>query len=495
MKNVLEYLEQSESKYAEKKAIALKDKSYNYAELVKLSKGVGASIKACNVIDSPIGVFAYSDILTLPMFLGTLYSANYYVPIDPNLPVEKMKSIFDDARFCVILATDADKPIIESLGFHGTILTIDDIRTDVDIEIPETKDDTPIYMVYTSGSTGKPKGVLKSHSAVIHYIETYVSTFDFDENEIIGNQTPFFFDASAKDIYLMLKLGCTLEILPSTIFSLPPELIGYLNEKKVTVASWVPTVISIVAQLNPFSMIKPTTLKKIFFVGEIMPMKHLNKWREALPDIQYVNLYGSSEMAGVCCYYEVGPGFDGDILPIGKPFGNTKIYLVSDGKVISESGKVGEIHIVSNSLALEYFHDAEKTNNCFFEIDFGNGKERCFKSGDLAKYDEDGNLVFVARIDYQIKHMGHRIELGEIEAIADRFDDIARCCCLYNKTKNKIVLFCELTDGSTLSGKEIRSALRVKLSNYMLPNKVVVMQKLPINSNGKLNRQELEKLL
>jgi non-ribosomal peptide synthetase component F len=351
-------------------------------------------------------------------------------------------------------------------------------------------------MVYTSGSTGKPKGVLKSHKAVITYIESFCRTFDFSPNEVIGNQTPFFFDASAKDIYLMLKLGCRMEILPPQLFSLPPELIDYLNDKKVTFASWVPTVISLVAQLNPFSMVKPETLKKVFFVGEVMPMKHLNKWRKELPDIQYVNLYGSSEIAGICCYYEVKTQFeDSAVLPMGKPLDSCKIYLLDQVKVITEPNHIGELYLVSDALALEYYHDPEKTKQSFIYRDFGEGMVRCFKTGDLAQYDELGNLVFASRIDSQIKHMGHRIELGEIEAVANALPELNRCCCLYNAAKKKITLFCELASGVTMKGQEIRSILRNKLSDYMVPGKVVVMESLPLNQNGKIDRQKIKTLL
>ena len=350
-------------------------------------------------------------------------------------------------------------------------------------------------MIYTSGSTGKPKGVLKSHGAEIDYIETYRKTFSFTGEEVIGNQAPFFFDASAKDIYMMLCIGCTIEILPTSLFSFPPELIAYLNEKEVTFASWVPSVLSIVAQLNPFSLIKPTTLKRVFFVGEVMPIKHLNRWREALPEIQYVNLYGQSEIAGVCCYYEVKESLEeSQTLPVGKPFSNCRIYLLDGEEIVTEPGRLGEMYIVSDALASEYFNDAEKTNRVFLYRDFGKGPERCFKTGDLFRYDSEGNLLFSSRADFQIKHMGHRIELGEIESVVDEFPQIDRCCCLYNAERKKIVLFCQPAEGVTITGAEFRRMLKNQLSPYMLPARVEMLQ-LPLNANGKIDRQKLKTML
>ena len=123
--------------------------------------------------------------------------------------------------------------------------------------------------------------------------------------------------------------------------------------------------------------------------------------------------------------------------------------------------------------------------------DFGEGPVRCFKTGDLASYDEEGNLLFASRNDFQIKHMGHRIELGEIEAVALSLPEVTRACCVYDAKKRKILLYCQLTEGNDLSGQEIRSRLRGMLTSYMLPGKVITGQ-IPISPNGKIDRQALQ---
>ena len=495
MNNVLEYLEAATRKYPHKKAVSYKDNCYSYSELRIRAGRIGKTLSQFGIKKQPIGVIAERGIETIAFFLGVLYSGNYYVPIDPELHSEKLHSIFHDARFQVVLGPTAYCQTVLSIPYDGAYITMDDV-CDEECAIPQTAPDDPLYMVYTSGSTGKPKGVLKSHRAEISFIEAYCDTFHFSDLEIIGNQTPFFFDASAKDLYMMLKLGCSLEILPTSLFSLPPELMDYLNTKQVSFASWVPSAISLVAQLNPFSMVKPVTLKKLFFVGEVMPMKHLNKWRAALPEIEYVNLYGQSEIAGICCYYKVTETFDDSAaLPMGKPLKNCSIYLLDGDRIINESGHIGELYIVSDALATEYFHEPEKTDACFLQKDFGLGAVRCFKTGDLAQYDEQGNLLFAARNDNQIKHMGHRIELGEIETVAGSLADVDRCCCLYDSAKRKIILFCQLSKGSEMTGNTIRSQLRQRLSSYMVPGKVIVLDTLPLNANGKTNRQQLKSML
>lgn len=491
MSSIIDYIENCTDKYPQKSAIVLKDEKYTFSELRNISRRLASAIPS-ELQNSPICVFVGRSIDVLAMFLAAAYSGNFYVPIDADMPCEKIQSIIDDSGTKVILGNKDTADLLKKINFSGTFLMLSDAK-DKPCELPEIDASSPLYMVYTSGSTGKPKGVLKSHGSVVSFIEAYVQTFDFSSDDVIGNQTPFFFDASAKDIFLSLKTGATIEMIPTEMFAMPTDLIDYLNEKKVTFISWVPTALTIVAQLNILSFVLPKYLKKVFFVGEVMPMKHLNKWRKALPDLQYVNLYGQSELAGICCYYEVKGEFENtDTLPMGKPLNNCKIYLLDGEKIVTEPEHIGEIYISSEALATEYYNDAEKTEKNFIMKDFGEGSVRCFKTGDMASYDSDGNFVFASRSDFQIKHMGHRIELGEIETVAGAQPEIQRCCCLYNQEKKKIVLFCELTQDVELNGTQIQSILRTKLSSYMVPAKVIIMDQLPINANGKINRQMLK---
>ena len=287
----------------------------------------------------------------------------------------------------------------------------------------------------------------------------------------------------------MLKSRATLEILPSELFSFPPMLIRYMNERKVSFISWVPSALCIITQLNTFKEVLPETLKRVFFVGETFPMKQFLKWQQALPDIEYVNLYGASEIAGISCFYKVsGDVSSYNVLPIGKPMDNCTVFLMDQGQMILEPDKPGEIYVISDALASGYYQDQEKTDAAFIHMD----GQRVFKSGDIAWYDHDGNLNFAARNDSQIKHMGYRIELGEIEALAGKIDQIERCCCLYNAEKKRIVLFCQLAAGCEADVKTIRSELAKYLTDYMMPQRIKIKDRLPLNANGKIDRQMLK---
>ena len=494
MKSILEYLEHSAMLFPGKTALSSNDETVTFEELVSKSRKL-ASVTAKYNCGQGIPVFVNRGIQSVIMFFAAVYSGSFYIPVDPDMPIEKIQYVINEVSPSVILGEDRNRELIAKLDFDGFFLTPDDAYMH-ECETPVIDGDTLLYMVYTSGSTGKPKGVLKSHGNVVSFIEAYCSVFGFSSDEIIGNQTPLFFDASAKDIYLMLKTGATLDIIPTEKFAMPPELIDYMNRKRITFISWVPTALSIIAKLRTFSFIKPEFLKRVFFVGEVMPMKTLNYWRKHLPDVVYVNLYGQSEIAGIDCYYIVEGEFGNDEnLPMGKPLDNCKIYLLDGDAVIEEPEHIGEIYVVSDAVATGYYSDEEKTRASFVFKDFGDGPVRAFKTGDLAYFDRNGLLIFASRSDFQIKHSGHRIELGEIETAAGALHETERCCCLYNSEKQQIVLFVETAQDVMITPAEIKSLLKQKLSSYMVPEKILLLDRLPINANGKIDRQKLKELV
>ena len=477
------------TKFPKTVAVADQYSKYTYEELLKKVKSINCLLVKYKR-NSPIAIFASRTIDTVAQILAVIGSGNYYIPLDSSLPKEKLVAILNDAKPVAILGQKEDATIIETLNFQGDFYTNVDYRNEESDFLPLSGDE-PLYMIYTSGSTGKPKGVLKSNNAVISFLETFSTLFPFEEKTIIGNQTPLFFDASAKDLYLSIYNGATLEIIPTEKFVLPVLLVNYLNERKINWICWVPSALCLISQLNTFMEVKPKYLKRIYFVGEAFPVKQLKKWLENLPNAKYVNLYGSSEIAGVCCYYEINSNLENiDVLPMGKAMPNCEITLRDEkNRIITESGLVGEIFISSPALALEYYHNVEQTNAVFFK----EGSKRVFQSGDLARYDEDGNLCFVSRKDFQIKYMGRRIELGEIEAVCDKLPEINRCCCLYDEKRKIITLFCELNSNLTVS--EIRNLLKDKLASYMIPGKINIYDKLPLNANSKIDRQSLKETL
>lgn len=488
--NLLAELIRTAEKHPEKPAVADETARYTFAELVGCAAGLGSALLRRQAQAAPVGVIAERGADTVAAFFGVLYAGVPYVPLDPYQPEAKLQSIAADAGIRFLLGREERRPLADALGLP--LLTVKDADPS---PLPPVlaPDDAPYSLVYTSGSTGKPKGVVKSHAAMTSFLDAFTARFPLEQSEILGNQTPFFFDAAAKDVFLASRLGLTLEVIPAEKFIFPVRLLEYLNERRITCVCWVPTALSIVTKLNTFRQVKPETLRHVFFVGESFPIKELHKWLETLPELHYVNLYGQTELAGVCCYYELPRGVLPERLPMGRPLANCRVWLRGKDGFVTEPDEVGELWIESPALALGYHNDPEKTAAAFAQEALPDGRRaRVLKTGDLAQYDDAGELIFRSRRDFQVKHMGRRIELGEIEAAADALPQIDRCCCLYHDVKKRIELFCTLKDGAALTGAQVQSLLRSRLSDYMVPTKVWILDEMPLNRNGKLDRQALK---
>ena len=379
-------------------------------------------------------------------------------------------------------------------------LNYDDLLSDKENDslLEETRarmlDVDPLYTIFTSGSTGTPKGVLISHYAVLDVVHQFKKEFKFDENNIFGNQAPFDFDVSVKDIYSTLLNGATLVVIPKICFMFPAKLIAYINENKINTAIWATSVFRIVENMKGLDKTKLETLKIAMFSGEVMPTKVLNYWIKNQPDIKYVNLYGPTEITCNCSFFKVERDFaDTDILPIGRAFRNTDILLLDEkNNLITEEKIQGEICVRGSSLALGYYNDPEITAKAFVQNPLNNSyEEKIYRTGDLAEYNELGELIFNGRKDHQIKHMGHRIELSEIEQLANSIEFLNASVCVYDEDKEKIIMFYESEQEDK---KKLYLALKELLPKYMIPNEMIWYEKLPVTKNSKIDRVKLKGL-
>jgi len=236
----------------------------------------------------------------------------------------------------------------------------------------------------------------------------------------------------------------------------------------------------------------PRYLHTIAFGSEVFPIRQFNIWRKHLPNARFINLYGPTEATGMSCFYEVDREFGLDeTIPIGKPFNNTEIILLDEENKEPKAGDPGEICIRGTRLGLGYYNNFEKTNEVFVQNPLNKAyPELIYRTGDIGRYNERGELVFVSRKDNQIKHMGHRIELGEIEAAANIHPDIKSACCIYDKTKNKIVLFYV----GDITPAEMADFMKSKLPRYMVPNTIRTLESMPLTTNGKIDRIALQRM-
>ena len=494
--NVLEYLEYSYEKKTHKIVFSDEHNEITYEELVDKSKRIGSWIsKRYNVKNKPIAVLIDRNIESLVMFLGVVYSGNFYVPIDMNLPNERIKSMFCTISPITIIGFESYRNPIEQLGYefnnYSDISKVESDHKILDDIRSKMIDTDPLYAIFTSGSTGVQKAVLISHRSVIDLVECFKETFEFSDNDIFGNQAPFDFDVSVKDIYSTLKNSATMQIIPKQLFVFPVKLIDYLNERKITTVIWATTALCVVANLRAMRNQKPLYLEKIMFSGEVMPIKILNYWKDNLPDAKYVNLYGPTEITCNCSYYKVSREYElNEVLPIGIPFKNTDIIVLNEKNQPVVEEEIGELCVRGTSLALGYYNNTEKTQEMFCQNPLNAVyPERIYRTGDLVKYNKMGELIYCSRKDFQVKHMGHRIELGEIEVAANAIDFVERSCCLYDEERGKIILFYQ---SEREQNEEVLSKLSECLPKYMIPACFICMKSIPLNKNAKIDRTKLK---
>lgn len=494
MKNVLEYLEHSAREFQDKVAVDDGMTAYTYRQLHELARKIGSAIAERIKPGTPVPVVMDKSADTLAVYLGVVEAGCFYVPVNPVQPDMRIGQILKtlDVQFLVTQAELAER--INMLAYEGEICCAEELKAH---EINELKleavrkqmiDTDILYAMFTSGSTGTPKGVLVSHRAVLDFIGYFTELFQITEQDVLGNQAPFDFDVSVKDIYSTLKTGATMVLIPTAYFSTPPILLDYLCEKKVTTLIWAVSALCLVSGLKGLDYRVPEKVNKILFSGEAMPVKHLNIWRQYLPQAKFVNLYGPTEITCNCTYYRIEKEFSKEEkIPIGKPFPNRRIYLINeDGQNVTKAGETGEICVAGSSLAHGYYKNPEQTGKNFitnpFQADY---KELIYKTGDLAYYDEDENLVFCGRKDFQIKHMGHRIELEEIELAMNAAPGVERGFCIFDQERNRIASYYV----GTCDKKELRDALKEKLPVYMIPTLIRQVDEIPMTKNGKIDRK------
>ena len=312
----------------------------------------------------------------------------------------------------------------------------------------------------------------------------------YTEHDIFGNQAPFYFDLSCKDLYQTLSLGATCHIFSKKLFTFPMLLLKEMERVGVTAINWATSAFHFVASSGALSKCAPPTLRKAALGGEALQARYVNAWKAAIPGLAVVNMYGPTETTVDCAAFHLTRDYrDDEAIPIGKACRNMQIMLLDkDGNPVPD-GEAGEICVRGSGLASGYFGNWEKTNECFIQNPTNPYfRDILYRTGDIAVKKDDGLLYFLSRQDGQIKHMGYRIELGEIETALHSVDGIAAAACLFDRNRDRIVCIYEgEPDAAALA-----RAMRRLVSKYMLPNIYEKLDALPMNANGKIDRVKLK---
>ncbi|WP_238915173.1 amino acid adenylation domain-containing protein [Clostridium sp. YIM B02555] len=496
-KSILAYLENSEQTFPNKVAFSDNQYELTYSELADSARSIGSYLIEKISTHKAVVVYMEKNSRNIAVFMGAAYGGCFYVPIDSQMPIERINIILKTLEPAAVIYDDKTAKFLSLMETDCIKISYDEIcKTPQDKEklaIVRRKmiDTDPLYILFTSGSTGIPKGVIVCHRSVIDYSGWVVKTFDLNENTIFGNQTPFYFSMSVLDIFATIRSGATLHIIPKLLFSFPIKLLEFLNEKDINTIYWVPSALSIVANFGALEVVNPQNLKKILFAGETMPTKQLNIWRKHVPNAIYANLFGPTEITDIGIYYIVDREFkDDEPIPIGTPCDNVDaVILDENGKAVEEYGKIGELLIRGSFLSCGYYNNPEKTKEVFIQNPLNNSyPEKVYCTGDLVYLNENGEMIYVSRKDFQIKHMGNRIELGEIENAIGALDGVDMCCCLYNKESDQIIAVYT----GNLELKKLSQLLKQKLPRYMIPNIYHKKESMPLNANDKIDRVKLK---
>ena len=492
---VLDYLEETADKFPDKIAFADTNTSITWKSFVKEVKTISCVIKKYFKQASAVPVMADKSVLTLEYFFAALYAGCFYSYIEPSFPDSRIESmlktlnaayIITDSKFEKKVKAQNIKPLFMQNFENIQEVYSDDIRKNI-------IDTDLVYANFTSGSTGTPKAVGVSHRCVIDFISCFIETFNITAEENLANQAPFDFDVSVKDIFSAVFTGASVHLIPKMFFSFPTKLLDYLVEREITTLIWAVSALCIISTLDGFTYKVPSTLKKIMFSGEVMPIKHLNIWKKYLPDATYINLYGPTEITCNCTYYVIDKEIAEDgVIPIGIPFKNERVFLLDENnQLITQADKEGEICVSGTCVVPGYYNNWEKTNEVFIQNPIQNFHyERIYKTGDLGTIGKDGLFYYTGRKDFQIKLNGHRIELGEVEGTIMKIPSVSRCCCIFSD--NKVTAF---YTGMELEKKDIIQSLKEKLPVFMIPSDFIHLDEFVLNKNGKIDRNCLKEII
>lgn len=496
--SVLDYLEATADQFQNKTAFISPKEQVTFLELMDNAKRIGSFIAKNTTPKKPVVVYMDKGVSCINAYLGAVYAGCFYVPIDSKMPVERVTLILTTLKPTVIIYDESTVSTCEQLDVNcSKICYIKTLENEADKSLLEKirkqiKSTDLLYVLFTSGSTGLPKGVTISHLAVIDFVEWICNKFNFTENNSMCNQAPLYFDASVPDLYIPLKTGATTYIPPKMYYTFPKMILAYIEKNHINTLIWVPSALCNVVNCNALSLCSPESAKLVIFCGEVMPCKHLNVLRNHLKNATFVNMYGPTEATYACMYYVVDRKFkDDEVLPMGSACENTEILLLdSEEKPVSAVGEKGEICILGQCLSNGYYALPQKTKEAFIQNPVNSYfNEMMYKTGDLAYYDDNGNLIFAGRKDHQIKRLGHRIELGEIENSILSAEGVENACCIFDEKKNEIIAVYT----GNVAESFIKNELNLKLPAYMLPNLIKNIQSMPMNINGKIDRIALRK--
>ncbi|MDV6301096.1 MULTISPECIES: non-ribosomal peptide synthase/polyketide synthase [Rhodococcus] len=427
---------------------------------------------------------------------AVLAAGGAYVPVDPDLPAERIGYILDTAAPVVLLTTEHDGTSLVTDAARILVDTVDTTGlstapvTDAERTAPLRPADTA-YVIFTSGSTGRPKGVAVSHEAIVNRLLWMQDEYRLTEQDKVLQKTPVTFDVSVWELFWPLQIGAELVIAVPDGHRDPAYLVSTVAERGITVAHFVPSLLAVFAAADGVS--DCIGLRAVFASGEALPASVASALRAALPATELHNLYGPTEAAVDVTYHRVVPA-DVASVPIGAPVWNTRVTVLDARLHPVPVGVPGELYLAGRQLARGYLGRPDLTADRFVADPHGSAGSRMYRTGDLVRWNADGELEYLGRTDFQVKLRGLRIELGEIEAALTGDPSVDQAVVLVRRTPSAgelLVGYVVPVAGETIDTAAVTTSVATLVPEYMVPTGLIVLDALPLGPNGKLDRRAL----
>ncbi len=492
-KYILEPFLKSLKAFGVKNAFCINDKFYTYEEFAVSVSKIRDAIQASAHKGSNIGLVGNDDIETYASIFAIWLEGLAYVPLHPNQPAERSLEIISQAGIDLVLNSHKNNlfPSINS------IISTDLQYSEEKLEPKKASGEALAYILFTSGSTGKPKGVPITRGNVGQFLKSFWETgLRIDDSDRCLQAYELTFDLSVQSFLVPLTKG-------ACAFTIPHDQIKYsyvyglLDDHQLT---FLPMPPSLVRFLRPyFSEINYPCVRYNLLGAEASPVELISEWSKCIPDAEIYNFYGPTEATIYCtwsAFNRAGTTKNvNGLMFIGKPMnGMTAIIADEDGNIMPANSK-GELCVSGNQLTSGYLNNPERNKQVFFELNYQGSDKRFYRTGDLCYIDDDGDIMYCGRLDYQVKVQGYRIELGEIEFHARQFlnGKNAVAVTFENKIQNtEIALFIE---GVLPNNEALMNYLKSKIPPYMLPSKIISRENFPLNTNAKVDRIALKQFV
>lgn len=492
-KTIQDLFEEAAARVPNRVAVVCEERSITYKELNEKANQLAYYLREKGVkADSIVGIQVERSIEFIIGMMGILKAGGAYLPMDPTYPKHRIEYMMEDSKINIVLTVHS---ISNEVSFEGEKVYLDDLESyciekgnPVSINKPEDL----AYIIYTSGSTGKPKGAMIEHKNVVRLMKNDNMLFVFTEADTWTMFHSMCFDFSVWEIYGALLYGGKLVIVKKEVAQNTKEYLKLLKKEKVTVLNQTPTAFYNLCSEEEKVLEKELNLRYIIFGGEALKPGMLKKWREKYPETELINMYGITETTVHVTYKKIAEEeIEKNISNIGVPIPTLSMYIMDKNMKLQPIGVPGEICVGGDGVGRGYLNRVELTNEKFVQNPYRK-EERLYRSGDLARVLSNGELEYLGRIDQQVKIRGFRIELGEIETQLLRLKDIKDVVVLHKaEAKGEGYLCAYITSERELSIAELREHLAQKLPDYMIPAYFVQLERIPLTSNGKVDRKML----